>query len=134
MKKFASLSAKFVGVASVAASAAMPVVAFAQDAAAPVESAGTATFLGSYTLWIAIIVGLIVSLLTLIFSSQMKGSTVGGVLGLFGVGTFLVVLGFLSVVVAWADPQVQKITHDLLFIVGYMLCLIGVLKVRKLAA
>lgn len=134
MKKIASLSAKFAGVASVVVGAAMPVVAFAQDAATTAESAGTATFVGSYTLWIAIVVGLIVSLLTLIFSSQMKGSTVGGVLGLFGIGTFLVVLGFLSVVIAWADPQVQKITHDLLFIVGYMLCLVGVLKVRKLAA
>lgn len=128
MKKLANYSAKFVGVTSAFSAFALPSLALAQ------ESAGPATFAGSYTLWIAIIIGFAVSLTTLIFSSQMSGSTIGGVLRLFGVGTFLVVLGFLSVVIAWATPEVQKLTHDLLFIVGYLFCLGGVLKLRKLSA
>ena len=102
---------------------------FAKEA----ESAGPATFAGSYTLWIAIIIGFIASILTFYYSSQMSGSTVGGILKLFGFGMLVVVLGFLSVVVAWAEPSVQKIVHDLLFILGYILMLVGVSRMRKLS-
>lgn len=130
MNKLAHFGAKFAGVASTVAAVALPSIAFAQH-----ESAGPATFANSYTLWIAIIIGFAVSFATLIFSSQMKGSTVGGVLRLFGAGTFFVVLGFLAVVVKdWAPENAQKLVHDLMFIVGYLFCLAGVLKLRKLSA
>ena len=102
---------------------------FAQEA----ESAGTATFTGSITLWIAIIIGFIASFLTLSYAVQMKGSTVGTILSLFGIGMFLVVVGFLAVVVAWAPAPVQKLVHDLVFIIGYVLMLVGATRIRRLS-
>ncbi len=123
MNKFTkSIMSVGAGVATLA----LPVVALAAD-----ESAGPATFAGSYTLWIAIIIGFVVAILTLLFSVQMSGSAVGSVLRNFGLGILFIVLGFLSVVLAWTTPDVQKIVHDLLFIVGCLSCLAAVLKIRK---
>lgn len=104
-----------------------PALALAQ------ESAGPATFAGSYTLWIAIIIGIVGSLVTFYYSQQMGGSTVGGILRLFGLGMLVVVLGFLSVVVAWAAAPIQKVVHDLLFILGYLLMLAGASRLKKLS-
>ena len=104
---------------------------YAQEIA---QEAGPTTFAGSYTLWIAIVIGLVASILTFRYAIQMKGSTVGQILNLFGFGMFVVVLGFLSVVVAWADAPTQKIVHDLLFILGYILMLVGASRIRRLSA
>lgn len=109
-------------------------MAFAQDMAGEPASAGPVTFAGSYTLWIAIIIGFIAAFVTFRYAMQMKGSAVGGVLSLFGWGMFTVVLGFLSVAVAWASAPTQKIVHDLLFIVGYLMLLAGAGRVRKFSA
>lgn len=101
--------------------------------AADMENASPATFAGSYTLWIAIIIGIIASFLAIYFSFQMSGSTVGRILQLIGFGMFVVVLGFLSVVLPWAPAGTQKIVHDLLFILGYSLMLAGVVRIKKLS-
>src|SRR5688572_14840867 len=108
--------------------------ALATPALAQEASAGPATFAGSYTLWIAIIIGFVASFMAFRYGRQLKGSVTSGILNLFAAGMFFVVLGFLSVVVAWADAPVQKITHDLLFIVGYIFMLVGAGRVRKLSA
>jgi hypothetical protein len=93
---------------------------------------GPATFVGSFTLWIAIVIGFIASLATLFYAYQLKGGLVAVTLNLLGAGMFFVVLGFLTVAVAWATPPIQKIVHDLLFIIGYILMLLGVLRLRRL--
>ncbi len=91
---------------------------------------GPATFIGSYTLWAAIIIGFAASVVTLIFGYRLRGGLVGAALSLFGAGMFLVVLGFLAVVVSWTDADTQAIVHDLAFIVGYVLMLAGALRLR----
>lgn len=97
------------------------------------DPVGPTTFVGSYTLWIAIVIGFAASLATLYYAYQLKGGLVGSTLSLFGTGMFFVVLGFLAVAVAWADPPIQKIVHDLVFIIGYVLMLFGAARLRKIA-
>jgi len=65
---------------------------------------GVATFVGSYTLWIAIIIGFVASLMTLGYGRRMQGSRVGR----------------------------RKIVHDLMFILGYGLMLVGASNIRKI--
>lgn len=96
------------------------------------DPVGPTTFVGSYTLWIAIVIGFAASLATLYYAYQLQGGLVGKALTLFGAGMFFVVLGFLAVAVAWATPDVQKIVHDVVFIIGYVLMLMGAVRLRKL--
>ncbi|PIR89613.1 MAG: hypothetical protein COU07_01820 [Candidatus Harrisonbacteria bacterium CG10_big_fil_rev_8_21_14_0_10_40_38] len=109
------------------------VLGFAIPAFAQEAPAGPATFVGSYTLWVAIVIGFIASFMTFIYARQLKGSVTAGILNLLGAGMFVVVFGFLAVVIAWADPSIEKIVHDLCFIIGYILILVGVSRVRKLS-
>lgn len=97
------------------------------------EAAGPATFVGSYTLWAAVIIGFVASLATLVYAYRLKGGVVGTALNLFGAGMFFVVLGFLAVVVSWASEDTQKVVHDLAFILGYILMLTGALRLRQVA-
>lgn len=94
--------------------------------------AGPATFQGSVTLWMAIIIGTISSILTIYHATQL-GGTLAGVLWLFGIGMFLVVLGFLSIVVAWAEDTVQGLAHDTMFIIGYLVMMTGGIKLYQLS-
>lgn len=120
----------FFGAMTGAFSLAPGALAFAAD----MDNAGPTTFVGSYTLWIAIIIGVIASLWAIYFSFQMSGSTIGRILQLVGFGMLVVVLGFLAVVLPWAPAGTQKIVHDLLFILGYALMLAGVVRIKKLSA
>jgi hypothetical protein len=97
------------------------------------DTVAVATFVGSYTLWAAIIIGIIASLATLFYANQLKGGVVGTSLTLFGVGMLLVVLGFLTVVISWTDADTQKVVHDLAFILGYILMLSGAFRLREIA-
>src|SRR3989344_4395014 len=90
---------------------------YAQEIA---QEAGPTTFAGSYTLWIAIVIGLVASILTFRYAIQMKGSTVGQILNLFGFGMFVVVLGFLSVVVAWGEAPAQENIYYPFFFFGFI--------------
>ena len=108
-----------------------PVVAFAQDG----EDLGPASFAGSITLWIAIVAGFIASLATLYFAFQLKGGVVGSTLNLFGAGMLFVVTGFLVVVIPWKAEDAAitaKIVHDVVFIIGYVLMLVGASRLREL--
>ena len=96
------------------------------------ETAGPATFAGSITLWIAIIIGFVASFMTL-YNAYRLGTTISSqILWFFGAGMFLVVLGFLAVVVAWTTAPVQKFIHDFAFIIGYVLMTVGAFKLFKL--
>jgi hypothetical protein len=103
-------------------------------ALAMAESAGPHTFANSPTLWVAIIIGFIASGMTLRYAMQMKGSRVASILNLFGWGMLFVVLGFLSVAIAWAPEKTQKIVHDFAFIIGYALMFMGAARIRSLSA
>jgi len=96
------------------------------------DTAEVATFVGSYTLWVAIIIGFIASLATLFYANELKGGVIGTALILFGVGMLFVVLGFLAVVVSWTNTDTQKIVHDLAFILGYILMLSGAFRLRQI--
>lgn len=97
------------------------------------DAVSAATFTGSLTLWVAIIIGFLTTIATLTFAYRLQGGIVGQSLMFIGVGMFFVVIGFLAVVVQWANAEVQQITHDLVFILGYVLMLMGALRLRQLA-
>jgi len=96
------------------------------------ESAGPATFEGSETLWIAIIIGIAASVLTLFNASRLSGTKPSTILWPLGFGMMFVVLGFISVVVAWVDTPTQKLVHDIFFIIGYLLMGWGAVKLTSL--
>jgi hypothetical protein len=102
--------------------------ALAQD-----EAAGASTFVGRPTLWIAIIIGLVATAATGVYAYQLKGGVVGTALTFIGIGMFLVVLGFLAVVVEWTqDGNLQMAVHDIVFIIGYVLMLVGALRLKQM--
>lgn len=103
-----------------------PLLSYAQEA-----EAGPSTFNGSYTLWTAILIGIIASLLTLV-NAQKLGGAISQVLWFLGGGMAFVVLGFLSVVLAWAPEGTQAIVHDILFIIGYIMMTLGGLRLYRL--
>ncbi len=96
------------------------------------EPVGPATFVGSYTLWIAIVIGFIASFATLFYAYQLRGGVVSVTLSFFGAGMLFVVVGFLTVAIAWATPPIQKIVHDTVFIIGYILMLLGAARLRQI--
>ncbi len=96
----------------------LPTMTMAQD------TAGPSTFQGSYSLWGAIGIGVIATVITL-FNAMKLGGAISKALWFFGLGMLLVVVGFLSVVVAWAPEATQMVVHDSLFIVGYILMTLG---------
>ena len=98
------------------------------------EAVSVASFVGSYSLWAAVIIGIIASAVTVYFAMQMRGGIVGTSLTLIGAGMFFVVLGFLAVVVQWTAADTQAIVHDVAFILGYVLMLVGALRLRTIAS
>lgn len=101
----------------------LPALAFAQ------EEAGSESFVNSVSLWVAIAVGIIASLMVLRGASKIGGGVLGTVYKYIGVGMLVVVLGFVAVVVpAWASEFVVGRTHDVLFIVGYLIMALGAQK------
>ncbi len=97
------------------------------------EAAGPTTFAGRPTLWIAIVIGFIASIATLVYAYRLKGGLVGTALTLIGAGMFFVVAGFLAVAIAWTTADTQAIVHDIAFIIGYVLMLVGALRLRQIA-
>jgi hypothetical protein len=109
----------------------LPAIAFAQHNH---NNVGPSSFVGSYTLWIAVVLGVICSVITYRYASEMQGSRVGTILSLFATGMLSVALGFLSIVVAWAPANIQALSHDGLFILGYIFLLIGATRIKTLSA
>lgn len=107
-----------------------PVLAQDEEAVSP------ASFVGSYSLWAAVVIGLVASATTVYFATRMRGGIVGTSLTFIGAGMFFVVLGFLAVVIPWTDSNIQAVipvVHDVAFIAGYILMLIGALRMRAIA-
>lgn len=102
------------------------------------EAVSAASFVGSYSLWAAVIIGLVASATTVYFATRMRGGIVGTSLTYIGAGMFFVVLGFLAVVIPWGDDSSIKtiipIVHDFAFIAGYILMLVGALRMRAIAS
>lgn len=96
------------------------------------EAAGPNTFANRPTLWIAIIIGFLATAATLVYAYQLKGGVVGTALMIISGGMFLVVLGFLAVVVSWAEADTQATVHDVVFILGYILMFVGAIQLRKM--
>jgi hypothetical protein len=92
-----------------------------------------ASFVGSYTLWAAIVIGFAASLATLFYAYRLQGGVVGVSLNFFGVGMLFIVLGFLTVVVEWSDVSTRNLVHDIVFILGYISMLIGAFRLRQIA-
>lgn len=106
----------------------LPQVAGAQ------ESGANLSFVNSASLWIAVIVGVIASLLVLRNAKVIGKSMLAHVYTLFGIGMLLVVLGFVAVVVPpWAEGFVIMRTHDVLFIIGFALMAYGAGRMLKAA-
>ena len=104
-----------------------PVLLFAQEEASGVSSA---TFVNSMALWIAVGVGFIATFLVFRNAKKIGGGTLGKVYYHFGAGMFLVVLGFLAVVVPpWAEESIVMRTHDVLFVLGYLVMAFGAQKI-----
>ena len=96
------------------------------------DGADASGFAGRPTLWIAIIVGFAATAATIFYAYQLKGGVVGTALNFVSAGMFLVVLGFFAVVVVWSTEPIQMMTHDILFIIGYILMLVGALRLRQM--
>lgn len=96
------------------------------------EAAGPDTFAGRPTLWVAIIIGFVATAVTAVYAYQLKGGVVGTALNFIAGGMFLVVLGFLAVVITWTDAGTQASVHDVLFIIGYISMLYGALRLRQM--
>lgn len=79
---------------------------------------------------IAIILGLGAGIYVFFLGSQMSGSSISSALIHYGLGMLSVVVSLLSV--TWAKPllaDVAGIAHDLFFIIGFILMVLGSRKV-----
>lgn len=96
------------------------------------EAAGPNIFANRPTLWIAIIIGFLATAATLVNAYQLKGGVIGKALMIISSGMFLVVLGFLAVVVSWAEADIQATVHDVVFIIGYILMFVGAIQLKQM--
>ena len=104
-----------------------PVVSLAQD---DIQGASSGTFVNSMPLWIAVGIGFIATFLVFRNAQKIGGGVLGKVYYHFGTGMFLVVLGFLAVVVPpWASEVIIMRTHDALFVMGYLIMAFGAQKI-----
>ncbi len=102
-----------------------PVAARAQESAV-----AASTFVNSLSLWVAVVVGIIASLLVFADAKRIGGGVLGKVYYYFAIGMLLIVLGFLAVVVPpWADMFTIMRVHDGMFILGYLIIAIGARKI-----
>jgi len=101
----------------------LPTLAFAQvdDTLAGLDN--YSELFSSLSLWSTLIVAFVTSMMVLIGGRQMHGGVFGSVLNYFSAGMVLIFLGFVTEV-PWLQsiPELYlKLTHDSLYIVGYVL-------------
>jgi hypothetical protein len=104
----------------------IPYPAFAQDAAVSKQFSQT-------LLTIAIILGILASLYVFVLSIRMGGGAIAGTLLLYGIGMLSVVVSLLSV--TWLKEVMGAyagVSHDMFFIVGFILMVSGSRKVSRL--
>ncbi len=98
----------------------------AQDAAVSKQFSQT-------LLTIAIVLGIIASLYVFILSIRMSGGAIAGTLLLYGGGMLSVVVSLLSV--TWLKSFMADyagVAHDMFFIIGFVLMVLGSRKVSRL--
>jgi len=89
-------------------------------------------FTGSISLWLAVIIGIIASVLVLRAAHKMGGGLFGGVLKLIGVGMLIVALGTISIILApWFPPTITASIHVVFFSAGYICMVLGANKLLK---
>ena len=98
------------------------------------EEVGPATFKYSPTLIIAVIVGLVASVVTL-YNSRMLAEDLKTSYAFFGIGMLLVVVGFIVVVFPIVPTaNLAKLLHDIAFIIGYAFMLFASWKFAKIVS
>lgn len=119
------INARFLAVLATAL-ASMP--AYAQEIAGGIE-------FSKVLLGIAIILGLTSSLYVFVIRYRLQGSNIGSAVMLYGMGMLSIVISLVSVAV----PQVKALigdyagtAHDLFFIVGFILMVLGSRKLARL--
>ena len=89
-------------------------------------------FAGSLSLWLAIIIGIIASILVLRSARKMGGGLFGAVLKLIGVGMFVVAIGSVFLALPSLIPQnFTSLAHTVFFSVGYICMVLGANKLLK---
>jgi ABC-type spermidine/putrescine transport system permease subunit II len=90
------------------------------------------SFVGSFSSWLGIAIGIIASILVLRSAHKMGGGLFGTVLNLIGSGMVMVVLGTLSLYVSsWFPAGYATLTQTVLFSLGYILMVLGANKMLK---
>lgn len=98
-----------------------------------IMAAGPATAFSNLLLGLAILLGLVVAVITYLNSRKLKGEVFEKPFILLAVGMLFVVLSLASVTVfkyALGDMAAARV-HDLSFIVGFVLMLMGSMKVTR---
>jgi hypothetical protein len=97
----------------------LPIVTSAQEQ-------GNINFENSGSLWVAVIFGLVASIMVLTYAQKIGGGVLQKVYYSFGVGMLFVVLGLLTILLpSWGLDYVVKGTHDILFVIGMALMAFG---------
>ena len=90
------------------------------------------SFAGSLSLWLAILIGIIASVLVLRAAHKMGGGLFGTVLKLIGFGMILVAIGTIFVALPSFLPEnLLSLTHTVFFSLGYICMVIGANKLLK---
>ena len=92
------------------------------------------TFSGNLSLWIAIVIGVVASVLVLRSAGRMGGGLFGTVLNLMGIGMALVAFGTIFVALSSSfglPDNILKLAHTVFFSLGYICMVIGANKLLK---
>jgi hypothetical protein len=89
-------------------------------------------FTGSLSLWLAVLIGVIASVLVLRSAHKMGGGLFGSVLNLIGIGMLIVALGTTSIIVeSYFPSDIISLIHTVFFSVGYICMVLGANKLLK---
>jgi uncharacterized membrane protein YkgB len=89
-------------------------------------------FIGSFSSWLGIVIGVIATVLVLRSAKKMGGGLFGKVLNLMGYGMALVTLGSVSVLLSsWVPAGYVVLSHTVLFSLGFILMVLGANKMLK---
>ncbi len=90
------------------------------------------TLTGNFSLWVAILIGVIASVLVLRAAHKMGGGLFGTVLNLIGVGMILVALGTIFIAASpWFPENFLKLSYTVFFSVGFICMVLGANKLLK---
>lgn len=89
-------------------------------------------FTGNLSLWLAILIGIIASILVLRAAKRMGGGLFGAVLNLIGIGMFLAVVGTIFIALPPILPATLfKLGYTVFFSTGFICMVLGANKLLK---